>query len=268
MSSRRLLGVASLLVGVSLASTATAGHVDVDSLPSATLPPLPARPKTVPAGQRMEAMRWDGPNADYGLPLTLSSEQPGCIFPGDDAPPPVPVTEDGSSPRPLALTDGIVVFGGELPRVDFFRHEAVVGEGQEAKLVIDRGVYDRQTRGVRAVDHVEVPLAVLSTTPLVYGFRADGMIDVVVPVNALNGLIGPTTRDPEGRIRSIACTHARVAVPVDGSGTAMVAGFLARRSDVKFAGRVEPGTLEIALSVTHTSRDPSPWVSLAIGVTR
>jgi hypothetical protein len=264
MIPRPLLGAATLVVAVSVATTAMAGHVEVDSLPSSTTPPLPERPQAVPPGVHMEKMRWEAANPDFGTPLTLLSDAPGCMVPGDDAPPAVVAKDDGSSTRPQPVQDAIT-FGDDVPRVAFFRHEVVVGEGEDAKFVIDRGVYDRRTQGVRAVDHLEVPLAVLSTTPPVYGYRADGMIDVVVPVL---GLVGMTTRDPEGRGGSIGCTHARVAVPLDGSGTAIVAAFVSTPSDVRFAGRVDPGRLQIALSVSHASRDPAPWVSLAIGVVR
>jgi hypothetical protein len=246
-------------------SAARAAHVDVEAIAAATLPAFGSRtPATLAGQERMEGMKWEPANPEFGAPLRLVPETMGCMFPGgDDPPPPVPAPGERSGAE-VFVQPALSFDDAHRPRVGSFRHEVLVGEGDGAKLVVTRGYYDRLSLGLRAVDRTEVGLTVLSESPRVYGFRDGTMLEIVMPIQRMGSVVG---RDAEGRSRTFACTHARVAVATDGpSGTAMINASHTPEGTPKNRRRVELETIQLSLSVTRTSRDPAPWVSLAIGI--
>jgi hypothetical protein len=248
------------------ASGADAAHVDLEAVARASLSPFSSvTPKALGGQEAIGGLRWEQANPEVGQPLRLVSETSGCFFPGgDDPPPPSPAPGERSGSEAIVLTElGFDAPG--RPRVGSFRHESLVEEGEDAKLVVRRGYYDRLSLGLRAVDTAEVHLTVLSQSPRVYAYRDGVRLELVMPTARMGSVIA---RDAEGRSRTFTCDHARVAVSLDApSGTAMINGSLGSQGRRKNR-RPEIENVQVSLSVSRTSHDPGPWVSLAIGVLR
>jgi len=268
-----VLGLAAV---VGWAGAAHAGRVDVSSITDASLARIETvRPKALGGKEKVEEVRWYPGDSEEGRALQLvPAGDVGCMFRGDDPPPAVANPDDPSSQNEPPVLAALPV-DGPGPRVRSFRYEAVVGEGDGATLAVSRGWYDRQSLGVRLIDKVEIPLTVLSKSPAVYAYRDGATLDIVVPAAGLTDL---ATRDVEGRLRSFACQHARVAVPLDvASGTAIITARVLPPPTAS-PGPMLPGKgrrsvegqtkVQLSLSVTRTSRDVEPWVSLAVGILR
>lgn len=246
---------------------AGAARVDVDQVSSFALPAFPTTaPSAIAAAESVDGVTVQSANAEEERPTTLIAESSACITGGDDPPPRVNL--DSRQQRVPRLGSELAIQAEDHatnPRIWSFRNEELT-KGDAPKLVVTRGWFDRATGGVRRVDKTEITLTILSENPRVYGFRDGRMLQVVVPM--AESKVG-ATRDEAGRVRDLACAHARVGVSLDApASAALILATLPGEKRPHLKGRrfAQP-QLRVSVSVSRTSHDAGAWVSLATGIT-